>query len=271
MLLAGAMAALCVSAAQNVAQTEGVSEHLVKAAYLYNFAKSAEWPGQSLPGGEPLVIGVAAGDDEFIDLLKKTIAGRSIGTHSVAVKRIDTNDQLKSCHLIFFRSSWGRKRTESAISALGGARVLLVGEEEGFLGQGGMINLVLKNGTVRFEVDGASVERAGLRLSQRLLALADSGNGSSNDASTESAGTGGESRRLKASTLPEYPEIAQKMNIKGLVQVEATVRRDGTVREVRVIGGHPLLAEALVKAVMGWQYEPAAKDSQVRVRFVFGQ
>ena len=61
------------------------------------------------------------------------------------------------------------------------------------------------------------------------------------------------------------------MNIKGAVQVEASVRRDGSVKEVKVIGGHPLLADALVKAVRRWQYAPAAKDSVVIVRFVFGQ
>jgi TonB family protein len=59
------------------------------------------------------------------------------------------------------------------------------------------------------------------------------------------------------------------MNLTGAVQLEIVVRRDGTVKEARVIGGHPLLVAAVVKAVMGWRYEPAAKESQVAVRFVF--
>src|SRR5271166_1792858 len=267
-----AIAALSAGAAPTVGPTDGASEYQVKAAYLYNFIKSTEWPEQSWQNDAPLVIEVVGGDEEFVDTVKRTVSGKTVGLRSITVKRADSIADLDLCHLVFFRSSAGRKRTETIISTLANAAILLVGEDNEFLRQGGMINLVLKNGTVRFELDRASLERAGLRLSPTLLALANPGRGSSNAPTIESAAVaGGESRRLKVGTPPVYPEIAQKMNIKGTVQVEASVRRDGTVKEVKVIGGHPLLADALAKAVMGWQYEPAAKDSQVVVRFIFGQ
>ena len=60
------------------------------------------------------------------------VTGKSIGTHPVEVKRVSTDDELKSCQLIFLRSSAGRKRTQAAVSALASASVLLVGEDEGF-------------------------------------------------------------------------------------------------------------------------------------------
>ena len=247
------------------APAQNANEYQVKAAYVYNFAKLAVWPKQSLPDGpSPLVIGVVGGDDEFVDTLRKTVAGKTAGTHPITVKRADGVAEMDFCHLIFFRSSAGHKRTQAAISALTNASVLLVGEDADFLRQGGMINLVLKNGKVRFEIARASLDAANIQLGPELLALANAEGGSSNGATAVS-------RRLEAGTPPEYPEIAQKMNIKGAVQVEATVRRDGTVKDVKVIGGHPLLADALVKAVMGWRYEPAAQESQVVVRFVFGQ
>ena len=253
-------------------QTQSASEYEVKAAYLYNFAKSAEWPEPKLSGSATLVIGVVAGDDEFIDTLKKLVTGRTAGAHPIIVRRAASVEDMDVCHLVFFRSSAGHKRTESAISALRSPGILLVGEDSEFLRQGGMINLSLNNGRVRFEVDQASLGRAGIRLSPALLALAIPGHGSSAAApASESVAAATEPRRLKVSVPPEYPIIAQKMNIKGVVQVEASVRRDGTVKEVKVLGGHPLLADALVKAVMGWKYEPAAKDSQVVVRFDFGQ
>jgi TonB family protein len=261
----GVTLAVAVFCGVNVGQAQSANEYQVKAAYLYNFAKSAVWSNQSLPdGSSALVIGVVGGDDEFVDILKKMVTGKSIGTHPVEVERVSTEDELKSCQLIFIRSSAGRKRTQAVISALANASVLLVGEDEDFLREGGMINLFLKNGTVRFEVDRSSLDRTNIHLSPELLALANTERGSSNSPTAES-------RRLKAGPPPEYPELAQKMNIKGAAQVEASVRRDGTVKEVRVIGGHPLLADALAKAVMGWQYAPAAKDSVVVVRFVFAQ
>jgi TonB family protein len=245
------------------AQTQNASEYQVKAAYLYNFAKSAEWPGQTLPSAaSPLVIGVVAGDDEFIDSLTKTVAGRSIGTHPMGVKRITTDAELKSCQMVFVRSSAGRKRTQAVVSALASASVLLVGEEDGFLRQGGMINLVLANGTIRFEIDRGALERADIKVSAELLATAER---SSANGPTEG------SRRLVVSSQPEYPRIAQAMSIKGSVQLELTVARDGTVHDVRVIGGHPILTEACANAVRGWRYEPAAKESRIIVRFAFGQ
>lgn len=252
------------------AQTQTASEYSVKAAYLYNFAKSAEWPENNLPSGAPFVIGVVGGDDEFVDTLIKTVAGRTAGTHPIVAKRADSVEDLDLCQLVFFRASTGHKRVQAAISTLDAANILLVGEDNEFLRQGGMINLILKNGTVRFEVNRASLDRAGLKLSPALLALANSGGGSSESPSSAMP-SGEESRRLRLSSPPEYPEIAQKINLKGTVQVEALIRKDGTVKDVKIIGGHPVLAEALVKAVMGWRYEPAAKDSTVIVKFTFGQ
>jgi protein TonB len=59
------------------------------------------------------------------------------------------------------------------------------------------------------------------------------------------------------------------MKLTGTVQVEALVRRDGTVKEVKVIGGHPLLAEAVTQAVMKWRYEPATKETVILVKISF--
>ena len=168
----GITLAVAVLCGLNAGQAQSANEYQVKAAYVYNFAKSAVWPNRSLPdGSSALLIGVVGGDDEFVDILKKMITGKSIGTHPILAERVSTEDELKSCRLIFLRSSAGRKHTQAAISAVASASVLLVGEDEGFLGEGGMINLFLKNGTVRFEVDRSSLDRANIHLSPELLAL----------------------------------------------------------------------------------------------------
>ncbi len=261
-------AALCIGLAisavcgQSVGQIQTASQYQVEAAYLYNFAKFTEWPKQSLPNGSSsLVIGVVGGDDEFLNVLRGTIAGKTIGTHPVNVRRASSPEEMKSCHLVFFRSS-ERKRTQSAIAGLHQASVLLVGEEPTFLQQGGMINLVLENGRIRFEVDRASLDRANLRLGSNLLTLAKADNGSPD---VQSEGT----RKLLVSAPAVYPDLAQRMKLTGTVQVEALVRRDGTVKEVKVMGGHPLLAEAVTQAVMKWRYEPATKETVILVKVSF--
>ena len=245
-------------------QGQTASDSQVKAAYLYNFAKLANWPKQVLPDGPmDLVICVLGGEDEFIDVLKQTMAGKTIGTHSVRVREVHPDDKLKPCHLVFFRSS-ERQRYQAALASLKRASVLLVGEDSAFLDLGGMINLVLENGRIRFEVDSDALDRANIGFSSKILALAKADNRSTN---VQAQGA----RQLKLKVSPEYPEMALRMNIKGAVQVEAVVRPDGSVKGVRVIGGHPLLADALTRAVMQWKFEPTAKETVELVRFSFGQ
>jgi TonB family protein len=78
------------------------------------------------------------------------------------------------------------------------------------------------------------------------------------------------SRKLKSGQPPEYPELARQMNIKGMARVMVTIAPDGVVKEVKEIGGHPLLIDALVRAVKKWKYEPAAKESVIEVKAEFG-
>jgi TonB family protein len=77
------------------------------------------------------------------------------------------------------------------------------------------------------------------------------------------------SRKLKLSVPPEYPELARKMNIQGVARVLLTVTTDGRVVGVRELGGNPVLVAALVQAVRKWKYEPADRESEIEVRFEF--
>ena len=79
-----------------------------------------------------------------------------------------------------------------------------------------------------------------------------------------------QSRKLKSGQPPEYPELARQMKIKGIARVMVTINPDGVVREVKEVGGHPLLIDALVRAVKKWKYEPAAKESVIEVKAEFG-
>ena len=76
-------------------------------------------------------------------------------------------------------------------------------------------------------------------------------------------------RRAKTRVQPVYPELARKMNISGIVKVEVTVALNGTVREARVVGGHPVLANAALEAAKKWRFEPAATESTGIIDFKF--
>jgi TonB family protein len=68
---------------------------------------------------------------------------------------------------------------------------------------------------------------------------------------------------------PDYPAVAAQMNLHGTVKLKVWINSDGSVRRLEYIGGHPLLAQAALKAVKNWKYELGAKEttSQVEVKF----
>jgi len=78
-----------------------------------------------------------------------------------------------------------------------------------------------------------------------------------------------EARRLRSGDPPEYPELAKKLNLRGVARVQVTITPDGSVKEIKELGGNPLLLAALTSAVKNWKYEATDKVSTLEVRFAF--
>ena len=76
-------------------------------------------------------------------------------------------------------------------------------------------------------------------------------------------------RRAKTKVQPFYPELARKMSIAGTVKIEVTVAPNGTVKEARVVGGHPVLANSALDAAKKWRFEPATTESTGVIEFKF--
>jgi TonB family protein len=76
-------------------------------------------------------------------------------------------------------------------------------------------------------------------------------------------------RKVKTKVAPAYPELARKMNIVGVVRVMITVTTTGTVKDVKLVGGHPVLANAALDAVKLWRFDPAPEESTGIVEFHF--
>lgn len=143
----------------------------VKAAFLYNFAKFANWPGGTFRGPDsPLVIGVVGGDP-FREALERGVAGKTVGGRPFAVRRVRDPVTDPGSHILFVAAGESR-RLPRLLEQLGDAPVLLVGETPGFASDGGVINFFIEENRVRFEVNLTAAERARLRLSSKLLSLA---------------------------------------------------------------------------------------------------
>jgi protein TonB len=76
-------------------------------------------------------------------------------------------------------------------------------------------------------------------------------------------------RRAKSKVQPMYPDLARKMNISGTVKIEVVVAPNGTVKDARVVGGHPVLANAALDAAKKWRFEPASAESSGVIDFKF--
>ena len=87
------------------------------------------------------------------------------------------------------------------------------------------------------------------------------------DASADVKDHGG--RKVKTSVKPTYPDVARQLHITGTVRLEATVAPDGKVRDTRVLGGSPLLAQEATNAVKKWKYEDAPKETVETVEIVY--
>ena len=243
------------------------SEYEIKAAYLYNFAKLAQWPPDAMPNStSPVVFCVFGAEDEFARVLRTTLSGKSIGSRSVSVSVDDDTHDTSSCNVIFFRTS-GRNRTPRALAALSGKSILLVGEDEAFLGNGGMINLVVKDGKVRFQVNAGALEQAHIQYDPSFLSMAyaEGGGAKQSGGAVQAAGT----RALRSNPAPPYPDLARQMNLTGIVQLQVVVRADGTVKFVSVLGGHPLLAEAASQTVRQWKFRPGPSETMETVKVSF--
>ncbi len=165
--------ALCVTTALlSNASAQRPTEYEVKAAFLYNFAKFTEWPSRAFGGDDaPIVIGVL-GKDPFGVTLDQTIRGKTVRGRRLEIVRFGhVEDDLKRCHILFIGPS-ETGRLEGIFESLEGSSVLTVGEGDGFCQRGGVINFVLRQNRVRFEISVDAAERSGLSISSKLLKLA---------------------------------------------------------------------------------------------------
>lgn len=147
------------------------TEYEVKAAFLYNFTRFVEWPPDALRDtDEPFVIAVL-GHDPFGPVLDGTVAGKTVAGHRIEVRRAARVDEVLDAQMVFIAAS-ERASAPAILKALDRPGVLTVGDTEGFAGRGGTINFVLQERRVRFEINPASAEQAGLKMSSQLLKLA---------------------------------------------------------------------------------------------------
>lgn len=161
---------LCRFAIFGKVHAESLSENDVKAAYLFNFAKFVDWPDQAFSSKSSPIVLCILGDDPFGDLLgdfeSKKIKGRSL-----AVVRVRSKDQIKTCHILYVSDSEKRDLPD-ILARFGEKPCLSVSSIDHFASQGGMFGFVRKGNNIRFEANLEAIRNGNLTVSSRLLNLA---------------------------------------------------------------------------------------------------
>jgi hypothetical protein len=163
--------AALISGASARADEPNDLEIRVKAAFLCKFAGYVEWPSSSFSQAETPVTIAVVGAEPLVAELSQMVTGRTVGGRALAVKRIRPGEFPAGIHILFVGRADTAQLSRLAQDAKPHA-VLTVTDSEGALAQGSMINFVLDDRRVRFEIALDTAERSGLKLSSRLLAVA---------------------------------------------------------------------------------------------------
>ncbi len=166
-------------------------EYQIKAAFIYNFIKFVDWPEEKMAdSNEPITIGVIGSEDfikAFEPVIHKKIKNRNIsikyfeGYEKIERSQEDDDRQwdqkieaLKTCHVLMFCSCYSVriKDLSQIVKTLKGSPVLTVGETAGFLESGGIINFLMEDKKVRFEINVTAAKKSKLKISSKLLRLA---------------------------------------------------------------------------------------------------
>jgi hypothetical protein len=149
---------------------QSASAPALRAAFMYNFAKFTEWPANVIRRDQPIVFCVRD-DAPMAEALQQIVKGRAVGGHALAVRRVGLDNGVRACHLLY-ASGLDAKRTNELLGTVGPLPVLTVGDFERFAQMGGVANFFVEDGKMRFAINIDSAQRAGLRVSSKLLMLA---------------------------------------------------------------------------------------------------
>ncbi len=166
MLVAAWIAETPVSGAE-----EPLPEYQVKAAFLINFPKYVDWPAEAFAETNSPIIIAVPGETKVTEEIEKVIAGRTVNGRKIVLKRLASGEEPGVCQILFI-SATEQQRSPNLLARLKDASVLTVGESNDFLEQGGIINLARRDQKIAMEVNLTAAEKARIKVSSKLLAVA---------------------------------------------------------------------------------------------------
>jgi hypothetical protein len=175
------------TASESLTGSDASREYQIKAAFLYNFIKFVDWPNETSNSDKPIIIGII-GKNPFGSAFEP-MKDKPAKERKVVVKEFKGLDELekssqmdksgkhpqiediRGCNLLFICSSEKEKLKET-IDLLKDCSILTVADMQGFLEAGGIVNFVIDENKIGFEINTAAAKQAKLEIRSNLLRLA---------------------------------------------------------------------------------------------------
>jgi len=166
------MALVLAAAMAQAAENVDPAPQRIKAAFLSKFPAYVEWPAQAFRKPEsPLVIGVS-GAEAIARELAQAVAGRTVAGRAMQVHRIAPDEDIDDCcHVLYVGADTDRARTTSLLAHARGRAMLTVTDLDE-QPPGSVINFLLVDNHVRFDISRPAAEHNGLQIRAQLLAVA---------------------------------------------------------------------------------------------------
>lgn len=148
-----------------------MDEYAVKAAFLYKFGLFVEWPVSAFPSQDSPIYLCIIGADPYGRYLDTVVADAQIKGHKVVIRRLQTVGKPPPCHILYAGGSAAQNR-DQIIETVRGSNVLTVSDDRVPGSKPGIINFVISDSRVRFNIDNEAAAENGLTISSELLSLA---------------------------------------------------------------------------------------------------
>ncbi|SFE29752.1 YfiR family protein [Thermophagus xiamenensis] len=136
-----------------------------KAVFTLNFIRYIGWPEDARQGD--FVIGVL-NSSSVAKWIKSQSAGKKFGFQDVVVKEFSSVDEVEDCQVLYVSSKARFSKVADQLQGKLGNNSLIITEEEGATDFGSMINFVIRDEVLKFEIHNKNASDKGLQISSRL-------------------------------------------------------------------------------------------------------
>ena len=171
-LFIGILLSLCtvgVVESKAITHHETPSEDEVQTAFIYNFFKFIQWPNKSESDSTEHYLLCALGWGSINKHLE-TLEEKKVKGRKITFKRFQKLEDVTSCHALFINDSKDYGISD-VLTHLRDVPVLTIGNSEGLAELGVMINFIVVNKRIKFEINHQQAKKHGLMISSKLLRL----------------------------------------------------------------------------------------------------